>query len=295
MTPPPRTPPRRIPPLWNLEPLCQCCTLAPPSSPNFLSPICPSYISFPCPPTTVPRSWLYSCTSCLLSPPDSLRVLQWNAGDLRARSTELLHFLSSHLVDLICIQESNLNSSSSFRIPGFSALRSNHTHSRSGILSSDATHASGGVVISVRQGLSFSELSTSSLSSLDPYSDYVGVNISLNKSSSVSFLNVYAPLFAPPQRMAEPTPSLPQFFPPPEISSFWGASIAITRFGTQEVLPTSMGRKYSTGSSPQTSYPLMTLTHQPFSIAFLAVAPLLTSPLLPLLLLFLAPERCFRT
>ena len=61
-------------------------------------------------------------------PPDSLRVLQWNAGGLRARSTELLHFLSSFLsVDLICIQESNLNSSSSFRIPGFSALRSDRT------------------------------------------------------------------------------------------------------------------------------------------------------------------------
>ena len=107
-------------------------------------------------------------------------------------STELLHFLLSHPVDLICIQESNLNSS--FRIPGFSVLRSDRTHSRSGILSPDATHASGGVVIFVRQGLSFSELSTSSLSSLDPYSDdYVGVNISLNNSSSVSFLNVYAP------------------------------------------------------------------------------------------------------
>ena len=71
-------------------------------------------------------------------PPDSLRVLQWYAGGLRARSTELLHFLSSHPVDLICIQESNLNSSSSFRIPGFSVLRSDRTHSRSGILSSDA-------------------------------------------------------------------------------------------------------------------------------------------------------------
>ena len=106
----------------------------------------------------------------------------------------------------------------------FSALRSDRTHSRSGILSSDVMHASGGVVIFVRQGLSFSELSTSSLSSLDPYSDYVGVNISINKSSSVSFLNVYAPPFAPPQRMAEPIPSLPQFFPPPEISSFWGTS-----------------------------------------------------------------------
>ena len=125
--------------------------------------------------------------------PDSLRVLQWNAGGLRARSTELLHFLSSHPVDLICIHESNLKSSSSFRIPGFSALRSDRTHSRSGILSSDTTHASGGVIIFVRQGLSFSELSISSLSSLDPYSDYVGVNISLNNSSSVSFFNVYAP------------------------------------------------------------------------------------------------------
>ena len=43
---------------------------------------------------------------------DSLRVLQWNAGGLRSRSTELLHFISSHPVDLICIQKSNLNLSS---------------------------------------------------------------------------------------------------------------------------------------------------------------------------------------
>ena len=94
-------------------------------------------------------------------------------------------------------------------------MRSDRTHSRSGILSSDATH--GSVVIFVRQGLFFSELSTSSLSLLDPYSDYVKINISLNNSSSVSFLNVYAPLFAPPQRMAQLIPSLPPFFPPPKI------------------------------------------------------------------------------
>ena len=104
----------------------------------------------------------------------SPRVLQWNAGGLQARSTELLHFISSHPVDLICIQESNLNLFSSFQIPGFSALRSDGTHSRSGIFSID-------------------ELSTYSLSSLDPYSDYVGVNISPNDSSSLLFLNVYAP------------------------------------------------------------------------------------------------------
>ena len=148
-----------------------------------------SPFSAPSPPSLAPRRPSMPPASSPL--PDSLRFLQWNAGGLRARSTELLHFLSSHPVDLICIQESNLNSSSSFWIPGFSALRSDRTHSRSGILSPDATRASGGVVIFVRQGLSFSELSTSYLSSLNPYSDYVGVNISLN-NSSVSFLNVYA-------------------------------------------------------------------------------------------------------
>ena len=125
--------------------------------------------------------------------PNSLRVLQWNAEGLRARSTKLLHFILSHPVDLIYIQESNLNLSSSFRIPGFSSLQSHGTHSRSGIFFTDVADASGGVIIFVKQCLFFSELSTSSLSSLGPYSDYVEVNISLNDSSSLSFLNVYAP------------------------------------------------------------------------------------------------------
>ena len=128
-----------------------------------------------------------------LSLPNSLRVFQWNAEGLQARSTKLLHFISSHHVDPIYIQESNLNLSSSFRIPGFSALQSHGTHSRCGIFSTDGADASGGVIIFVKQSLSFSDLSTSSLSSLGPYSNYVEVNISLNDSSSLSFLNVYAP------------------------------------------------------------------------------------------------------
>ena len=128
-----------------------------------------------------------------LSLPNSLRVLQWNAGGLQARRTKLLHTISSHPVDLIYIQESNLNLSSSFRIPGFSALESHGTHSRSGIFSTDGADASGGVIIFVKHGLSYSELYTSFLSLLDPYFDYVEINISLNASSSLSFLNVYAP------------------------------------------------------------------------------------------------------
>ena len=113
-----------------------------------LIPHLPNIYLLPLPPTTVPCSWLSFCASCLL-PPDSLRVFQWIVGGLRARSTELFHFFSSHPVDLICIQESNLNSSSSFRIPGFSALRCDRTYSRSGILSHDTTHANGGFLIFV--------------------------------------------------------------------------------------------------------------------------------------------------
>ena len=93
--------------------------------------------------------------------------------------------------------------------------------------------------------------------------------------------------------MAEPTPFLPPFFAPPEISSFWGTSTAITPSGTQEVLPTTEGRKYSTGSFLLTFFSSMNLTHPPFYITLLAIASLLTSPLLHLLLPFLAPGRCF--
>ena len=76
------------------------------------------------------------------------------------------------------------------------------------------------------------------------------------------------PLFAL-RRMAETIPFLPPFFPPPEISSFWGTSTALTPSGTQEVLPTPMGKKYSTGSSFVTSFPLNdpdipTLLHRSF-------------------------------
>ena len=162
----------------------------------------------------------------LLPLPNSLRVLQWNAGGLQARSTELLHFILFHPVDLICIQDSNFNLSSSFRIPGFSALWADSTHSRSGIFSTDVTDASGGVNIFVKQSLFSSELSTPSLSSLGPYSDYVEVNISLNDSSSLSFLNAYAP----PIRSSTKD-SRPNFFCPSILPSYVEAeAVEFSRF-----------------------------------------------------------------
>ena len=182
----------------------------------------------------------------------------------------------------MCIQESNFNSSSSFRIPGFSALRFDCTHSRSGILSPDAMHACGGVIIFVRQGLSFSELSTSSLSSLDPYSNCVGINISPNNSSSLSFLNVYAlPICSSPA--AEPTPfslrsSLPKnlfilgdlnchrplwdtkgtYDPRGEEVFDWVISPALLLFNDL-IIPSLLHRSYGSRSSPDISFALSSL------------------------------------
>ena len=178
---------------------------------------------------------------------NSLRVLQWNAGGLRARSTELLHLISPHPVDLIRIQESNLNLSSSFRIAGFSALRSDGSHSRSGIFSTDVTDTSGSVMIFVRQSLSFSELSTSSLSSLDPYSDYVEVNNSLNASSSLSVLNVYAPLIR-----SSPKDSRTNFFSPSILPSCVEAEAAeFSRFHRKRTASASTSLILTPFSAPR--------------------------------------------
>ena len=101
--------------------------------------------------------------------------------------------------------ESHLNSSS-FRIPGCSVLRSDCLHSQSGILSPDNQLAMTGIVIFVGRTYHLNFLHP--LSSFDPYSDYVGVNMSLTNSFSLSFLTVYAP----PIHSSTKSPSPPPFF-----------------------------------------------------------------------------------
>ena len=117
--------------------------------------------------------------------------------------------------------------------------------------------------LSFSSGTAYPSLNFLPLSSLYSYSDCVGVNISLNNSSSLSFLNAYAPpLRCSPRERAEPTPFPSLFFPFSETSSFWGILTTITPTGTQKVFLIPWR-----------------------AIAPLAVAPLLTSPSLPPLLL----------
>ena len=84
------------------------------------------------------------------------------------------------------------------------------------------------------------------------------------------------PLSTFSRRIAEPTPFLRPFFFLIEISSFLGTLTAITPSRTQKILLTPVLKKYLIGSSPMTSFILMTPTCQLFSIAFLAVASFLT-------------------
>ena len=105
---PPRAPPTCIPSLYNLAlrqlilhslPILIFKPLIPRRPIQYLLSLPPHH-----------RPLLLAVLLCLLPllPPDSLRVLQRNAGDLKAWSTELLHFLSTHPVELFCNQESNL-------------------------------------------------------------------------------------------------------------------------------------------------------------------------------------------
>ena len=135
--------------------------------------------------TTASCSWLFLFTSCFLFP--SLIPLGFFNGMLGVFKPGALNcYTLISLIPLTLLVSRNLTLIY-LPLSGFPALRSDGTHSRSGIFSIDVADASGAVIIFVRQGLSFSELSTSFL---DPYYNYVEVNISLNASSSISFLNV---------------------------------------------------------------------------------------------------------
>ena len=151
------------------------------------------------------------------------------------------------------------------------------------------------VVISVRQGLSFSELSTSSLSSLDPYCDYVGINISLNNSSSVSFLNVYAPAIR-----SSPMDGRSDSFSP-SILLFSRNLFILWDFNCHHPLWDSKGTSEHCGEEVfywVISYDLLPLNDPDTPTLLHRSSGSRSSPdisFAPPLLLFLAPGRCFRT
>ena len=83
--------------VWPIWPPSANAALAPHSRLQTSYPFSAHFVSFLSAPSLLPHALAVFLYLLLLPPvPDSLRVFQWNAGGLRAKSTELLHFSSSH-------------------------------------------------------------------------------------------------------------------------------------------------------------------------------------------------------
>ena len=90
------------------------------------------------------------------------------------------------------MQESHLSSDFTFRIPGYKTLQMNRSMTRR-----ETTNSTGNlgsvVLILFKNGLTYTSLSTQSLSSLDPSSDYLAIAVKIKRASPIHLFNVYVP------------------------------------------------------------------------------------------------------
>ena len=123
---------------------------------------------------------------------NNLRILQWNANGIRFRRTELIQFLSHNQYNLIFIKESLPSSDSIFGIPGYKTLQKNRYMIRRGTTNS-TRNLGVGVLILVENGLTYTSLSTQSLSSLEPSSDYLAIAVKIKGARPIHLFDVYVP------------------------------------------------------------------------------------------------------
>ena len=123
-----------------------------------------------------------------------LKVLQWNANGVRARRLELNKYLSRHSFDVVLIQETKLQPSTSFGIPGFKCYRQDRASTPRSAPRGGRGGRGGGVLTLVRDGLAHSSWPLRDLASSDPDSDYLGIRVHL-RQTTLSLLNLYVPPF----------------------------------------------------------------------------------------------------
>jgi len=88
----------------------------------------------------------------------STRLLQWNANGLRAHVNELKNFLAScdSPMDILCLEETFLKTEQRFNLPGYQIVRKDRT-----------TSAKGGLVIAIRDGISYTEVNITTADELE--------------------------------------------------------------------------------------------------------------------------------
>ena len=77
-------------------------------------------------------------------------------------------------------------------MPGYKTLQKNRSMTRRGITISTG-NLGGGVLILVRNDLTYTSLSTQSLSSLDPSSNCLAITVKIKGASPIYLFNVYVP------------------------------------------------------------------------------------------------------
>ena len=164
-----------------------------PPAPVLSSSYPPSASTLPPVPTPAPSSAPLQPSPFRCPSLSELKVLQWNANGVRARSDELTDFLSRESFHVVCIQETKLQPSTRFRIPGYKAYRQDRTSTpRSASL---VGGRGGGVLTLVRDGLPHSPWPLPDLSSSAPTCDFLGIQVHLRKTT-LYLLNAYVPVFS---------------------------------------------------------------------------------------------------
>ena len=113
---------------------------------------------------------------------DQLTIMQWNMNGFHARYSELRMYLSSHDIDVICLQETRLCTSALSTMPGYTIIRKDRPKG-----------TAGGIAILIKTGLNYQEL----ISSRKLECQQIQLKIS---NTTIDIINVYIP---PSEKLAE--------------------------------------------------------------------------------------------
>ena len=93
----------------------------------------------------------------------NLNIAHWNANGLKHKIKELAHFLNEHDIHVISLCETKLTPNNRIYIPGYNHVRCDRAN---------AAHPAGGVMLLIRDGISYTQVSIST-----PIMETVGIDV----------------------------------------------------------------------------------------------------------------------
>ena len=165
----------------------------PPNHPQLIFTYLPSASSIPPPQTQHTISPLHNPLSILSLPLET--ISEFYNGMLMEFALVVLNSYNFFLIfsTISSLYKSHTSSSdSTSHIPGYKTLQKNRSMRGRGTTNSMG-NLGGGVLILVKKGLTYTSLSTRSLSFIAPSSDYLAIAVKTKGASPIHFFNVYVP------------------------------------------------------------------------------------------------------